>query len=156
MTRIFSILIAVLFLLVGHTASAQGLLDRALALMGNADAQYALGNAYRNGKGVEQDYVEAVSWYRLAAEQGHAFAQFALGLAYNYGEGVEKDYATAAKWYRPAAEQGLYYAQYFLGCAYRNGEGVEQDFVETVKWLQIAAEQTDEDAEQLAEECVRK
>ncbi len=26
----------------------------------------------RNGEGVEQDYVEAVKWYRLAAEQGNA------------------------------------------------------------------------------------
>ena len=72
MTRIFSILIVVLFLSVGHTASAQGLLNRALAALGNADAQTNLGYAYSNGRGVEQDYAEAVKWYRLAAEQGDA------------------------------------------------------------------------------------
>ena len=33
-------------------------------------------------EGVEQDYVEAVKWYRLAAEQGNADAQYNLGVAY--------------------------------------------------------------------------
>ena len=60
MIRIFSALIAVFFLSVGHTASAQGLLNRALALMGNADAQNNLGYAYYSGEGVEQD-----SWVNL-------------------------------------------------------------------------------------------
>ena len=35
-------------------------------------AQTNLGNRYRNGEGVPQDYKEAVKWYRLAAEQGIA------------------------------------------------------------------------------------
>ena len=47
------------------------------------------------GKGVEQDYAEAVKWYRLAAEQGTADAQNNLGYAYYYGNGVEQDYAEA-------------------------------------------------------------
>jgi hypothetical protein len=34
---------------------------------------------YANGKGVMQDHVEAVKWYRLAADQGQAIAQFNLG-----------------------------------------------------------------------------
>ena len=50
MTRIFGILIVVLFLSVGHTASSQGLLNRALASLGNADAQYNLGYAYHKGE----------------------------------------------------------------------------------------------------------
>ena len=35
---------------------------------------------YYNGEGVPQDYQEAVSWFRLAAEQGDASAQFNLGV----------------------------------------------------------------------------
>ena len=35
------------------------------------------------GEGVEQDYAEAVKWYRLAAEQGNADAQYNLGYAYS-------------------------------------------------------------------------
>ncbi len=30
---------------------------------------------YEKGQGVPQDYAEAVSWYRKAAEQGDAYAQ---------------------------------------------------------------------------------
>ena len=38
------------------------------------------GLMYYNGEGVPQDYQEAVSWFRLAAEQGDASAQFNLGV----------------------------------------------------------------------------
>jgi hypothetical protein len=40
---------------------------------------------------VTKDEVEAVKWYRKAAEQGDAQAQHFLGLAYELGEGVAKD-----------------------------------------------------------------
>jgi TPR repeat protein len=50
--------------------------------------------------------VEAVKWFRKAAEQGHAKAQYALGRSYEMGLGVVADYEEAAKWYRKAAEQG--------------------------------------------------
>jgi TPR repeat protein len=36
-----------------------------------ASAPYNLGLMYYNGKGVRQDYAEAVKWYLLAAEQGN-------------------------------------------------------------------------------------
>ena len=35
------------------------------------DAQYILGFCYYNGKGVEQNYEEAVKWYRKSANQGY-------------------------------------------------------------------------------------
>ena len=41
-------------------------------------AQYNLGWMYENGRGVRRDRVEAVRWYRLAAEQGDADAETAL------------------------------------------------------------------------------
>ena len=41
---------------------------------GDADAQVPLGIAYALGQGVPQDYVEAVSWYRKAADQGNVIA----------------------------------------------------------------------------------
>jgi TPR repeat protein len=46
-----------------------------LAEAGDVDAQYNLGQMYRRGQGVPQDYAETVKWYRLAAEQGNADAQ---------------------------------------------------------------------------------
>ena len=41
-------------------------------------AQYGLGVCYATGQGVEQDYTQAVHWWRKAAEQGDAFAIEAL------------------------------------------------------------------------------
>ena len=43
---------------------------RPLAEQGNADAQHNLGFMYMHGYGVAQDYAEAVTWYRKAADQG--------------------------------------------------------------------------------------
>ena len=91
----------------GETASAQyssELLRRAQD--GDVDAQYSVGDAYYYGEGVEQDYAEAVKWYRLAAEQGNANAQYSLGYAYYNSEGVEQDFAETVKWWQMAAEQG--------------------------------------------------
>ena len=48
---------------------------------------------YTAGRGVPQDYAEALKWYRLAAEQGDSAAQFELGIAYSAGEGVEQERA---------------------------------------------------------------
>ena len=62
---------------------------------------------YDNGKGVPQDYKEAVKWYRLAAEQGDARCSIQSWLHVHNGEGVPQDYKEAVKWYRLAAEQGV-------------------------------------------------
>jgi len=59
-----------------------------LAEQGDTDAQYNLGQMYRQGQGVQQDNKTAVKWYTLAAEQGIANAQVNLGVMYRRGEGV--------------------------------------------------------------------
>ena len=69
-------------------------------------AQNSLGTAYDTGDGIEQDYTEAVKWYRKAGEQGYAMAQYNLGAMYGFGLGVEQDHTEAVEWYRKAAEQG--------------------------------------------------
>ena len=86
----------------------------------SAEKQFNLGIAYAYGEGVEQDYFEAVKWYRKAAEQGYAFAQYFLGMVYENGEGVSQNYKEAVKWYRLAAEQGDFYAQCNLRVMYEN------------------------------------
>ena len=71
------------------------------ARRGNADAQVALGERYERGReGALQDYLEAVKWYRAAAEQGLPLAQYLLGYMYEIGrEGVPQDYVQAHTWY---------------------------------------------------------
>jgi TPR repeat protein len=61
---------------------------------------------YREGKGVQQSYAEALKWYRKAAEQGDVGAQNDLGLMYDEGQGVPQDYVIAHMWYTLAAAQG--------------------------------------------------
>ena len=57
--------------------------------------------------GVEKDEVEAVKWYRKAAEQNDATAQSCLAACYVNGQGVAKDYVEGYKWMLLAAAQGL-------------------------------------------------
>lgn len=103
----------------------------------NAMAQCALGELYQTGKGVKQDYAQAVHWYSKAAEQGHADAQNNLGVMYQYRE----NNAQAIHWLRKAAEQGHAKAQSRLAWMYYIGQGVKQDCVQAVQWYRKAAEQ---------------
>ncbi|NDE05666.1 MAG: sel1 repeat family protein, partial [Flavobacteriia bacterium] len=66
-------------------------------------AQHNLGFMYMNGRGVAQDYKEAVRWYRLAALQGNTKAQNNLGVMYGVGQGVAQDNPRAHMWFNIAA-----------------------------------------------------
>ena len=126
---------------------------RPFAEQGNKKAQYTLGVMYaQGGRGVPQDYKEAVKWYRLSAAQGNAEAQSSLGLMYHEGKGVPLDYKEAVKWYGLAAAQGDAMAQGLLGFIYYNGRGVPQDYVRAHMWFNLAAASlSGEDGKQLIE-----
>ena len=109
------------------------------AAQGEAKAQTILGILYDEGRGVPQDYTEALKWYHLAAAQGEAPAQHNLGNLYAEGRGVPQDYAEALKWFRLAAAQGDALAQHNLGLMYAKGYGVPQDHIEAHKWFTLAA-----------------
>ena len=68
-------------------------------------AQSNLGVRYEKGRGVKQDYKEAVTWYTRAAEQGFAKAQCAIGIMYDDGAGLQQDHTEAVAWYRKVDEQ---------------------------------------------------
>ena len=99
----------------------------------------------RNGK--KQDYVEAVKWFRQAAEQGNARAQCNLGWCYEAGKGVTQSWEEAVKWYQKSAEQGNARAQNNLGWCYQYGKGLTQNSTEAVKWYRKSAEQGYVDAQ---------
>ena len=61
---------------------------------------------YKEGRGVPQDYAEALKWYRKAAEQGDGLAQTHLGNIYLNGFGVARDLVLAFMWMSLAAESG--------------------------------------------------
>ena len=100
-----------------------------------------LGVCYASGRGVVRDEVEAVKWFRKAADQNHARAQVALGGCYSKGEGVVKDELEAVLWWCKAADQNHAQAQFNLGVCYQEGQGVVMDEVEAVEWYRKAAMQ---------------
>jgi TPR repeat protein len=110
-----------------------------LAEDGDASAQCNLGVMYEQGRGVAQNYREAMRWFRLAALQGDASAQSNLGVMYYKGQGIAQDYGEAMKWYRMAAEQRNAEAQFNLGVMYEEGRGVAQDRVRAHMWFNLAA-----------------
>ena len=114
---------------------------KAKAEAGDAESEMELGRRYNKGEGLAKDEVEAVKWYRKAADQNLAKAQYNLAVCYSHGEGVVKDQVEAVKWYRKAAEQNDADAQYNLGICYERGDGVAEDWVEAYKWLLLAARQ---------------
>lgn len=77
-----------------------------LAKQGDADGQFELALCYEDGKGVEQNFGEAIKWYRLAAEQGNTDAQYNLGICYAEGRGVRQNWNESFKWSKSAAKQG--------------------------------------------------
>ena len=110
-----------------------------LVAQGDAEAQFRLGWIYAEGKGVTQDYKEAVKWYRLAAKQGEVVAQYNLGVMYDEGKGVKQDYVRAYMWFNLAASKG-----------YKNGSKNREKVTKKMTPAQIA------DAQKMARDCEKK
>jgi hypothetical protein len=110
------------------------------------DTICSFGQMAFDGDGVDQNYVEAANWYKMAAEKGHARAQHNLALMYENGQGVTRDLAEAAKWYRMAAEQGNAGSQNNLATLYESGVGVPQDDTIALDLYRLAAKGGDENA----------
>jgi TPR repeat protein len=121
-----------------------------LAAQGNAPAQSNLGLMYEEGRGVAQNYREAVMLFRLAAIQGDPSAQSNLGVMYERGQGIARDYGEAIKWYRLAAERRNPEALFNLGVAYKEGRGLPQDRVQAHMWFNLAASLASGDVATLA------
>lgn len=89
----------------------------------------------------QQNYSEALYYYKQAAELGHASSQYLLGEMYEQAKGTKRNMRQAANWYAQAAKQGHVMAQATLGFMYSKGSGVNQDYSLAVIWYQKAAEQ---------------
>ncbi len=80
-------------------AAADGCLDAAMA--------------YRDARGVEQDFARAAELFRRACDAGSADGCAYLAHAYDRGEGLTEDREEARRRYQTACQQGS-----ALGCAY--------------------------------------
>ncbi|WP_455211261.1 tetratricopeptide repeat protein [Kaarinaea lacus] len=99
-----------------------------LAISGNAEAQYDVGEMLERGRGVNKDLAEAFKWYLKSAEQGNTKGAFRTGLAYLKGKGVGKDMDSAFQWLQQASDRGYERANYYLGVMYEKGDGVEVNY----------------------------
>jgi len=97
---------------------------RPLAIAGDADAQFNLGQAYKLGRGVPIDPGQALAWFKRAADQGHLQAQD------NYGIGLfqANRRAEALPFLERSAARGESRAQLVLGTMLFNGDGVKADY----------------------------
>ena len=105
------------------------------AKAGDSVAQRNLANAYEQGKGVNQDDVQAATWYRRAADQGDSPAMNSLGVLYKYGRGVERSDEQEVRYYRMAAKLGNAEAMFNLGTCYFEGNGVGVDDTRSSAWF---------------------
>ena len=111
-----------------------------LARAGNKDAEHLLGLMYYMGRGVPQDYKQALNWHRKAALKGKSDAQYVVGAMYYTGNAVIQDHKQAVIWFRKAAEQGHPDAQQTLGLMYRyHIGGMPQDNVLAYMLWNLAA-----------------
>jgi TPR repeat protein len=150
--RFASAIAAVALLACGSPALAQNTDDNLSVLRSAADAgdmrgQFAMGNRFLHGQGVERDYQQALAYFRAAADQGFAPAQNQLGVMYERGLGVPKDYLGAMNYFRQAADQGYALAQYNVGRLYDAGLGTRTDFQRAFEWFMKAANQGQPDAQ---------
>ena len=68
------------------------------AEQGLSEAQYNIGVMYIKGRGVSQNYTEALKWFNKAAKQNDPKAQYNLGVIYASGVGVPQDYIKTYAW----------------------------------------------------------
>jgi WD40 repeat protein/TPR repeat protein len=114
---------------------------------GYSTAQASLGGFYESGRGVNQDYPQALAWLQKAADQEEVAAQLELGRLFEFGRGVARDNAQAMLWFRKAADRGDAQAQLSVAILYENGQGVERDYAQAMAWLKKAADQGSAPAE---------
>lgn len=113
------------------------------AELGNAKAQFLIGDCYYRGNGVAQDDAKALHWWLKVFEQGHAEARSRLGLDLCDEMEVEEGEPRTAEFefLKSAAEAGDALSQLGLGQVYLNGTGVIKNVNAAVKWWLKAAEQ---------------
>jgi uncharacterized protein len=97
---------------------------RPLAIAGDAEAQYNMGQAYRLGRGVSTDMKVAEDWFRKSALQGNDKGKAAYGIVmFQNGKRGE-----ALPYLEEAAGHGNANAQYIYGTILFNGELVPRDY----------------------------
>lgn len=135
------------------------------AILGDAVAEFDLGQINQYGIGTEVNISEAIRNYELAANQEELSAMCALGVLYlEGGADLKPDYAKGMAWLQNAAFKGSSYAQFTLAQIYEHGlkdaenkEVIQPDPQQTDSMYFLAAASGSGDAQyRLAENLVRQ
>lgn len=140
-TRLFVLMLMTLMLLAPSLSQADGLFDfqMKLAIKGNAEAQFKVGEMYETGFGVKEDKAEAASWITKAADQGHETAGFKLLYWDIEKNGVNDKNKAKFEALKAKANEGNPQAEYYVGKMYSRGVGVKRNSNKAISWLNKAA-----------------
>lgn len=97
-----------------------------------------IGLCYWYGHIVPLNYVEAVNWYRRAAEYMHRDAEFNLYICYSQATGVTMNMQEAVKWLRLSAKHDDARAQYTLAEIYSVGGPLRKNGYHARCWYKRA------------------
>jgi len=112
-----------------------------LALNGDAEAEFKLGQFYQNGQNHFDNAKNAAKWFKKAAEHGSTEGAYQYGMALLKGNGVLVNYPEALRWMEKSARLGYPRAQFELGNIYRFKIGVDADIKQAYLWYSLAAAQ---------------
>jgi hypothetical protein len=122
---------------------ARPLLERACDTA-NAEACYDLGEIYRAGWGVTQDYGHSATLFLKACNAGNTDGCIGLGVSYANGNGVEQNYSRARELFSLSCDKGSSLGCAYLGDIYMNGDGIAQDYQHAVVLFTKACESGEE------------
>lgn len=111
-----------------------------LAEAGHMDAQYSLGQAYKNGSEfVRKDPGMAIKWLKMAVDNGDTKSCVTLGDMHHSGNDIPQSFTEAKKWYERAPNNAI--AQNGLAHILRDGKGVPRDRERAMELFRKSAEQ---------------
>jgi TPR repeat protein len=115
--------------------------DQLLVNIGVAEAENALGTAFREGRGVDVNRKKAAEWFVKSANHGCLQGMNNLAMCFQNSDGIQEDLKSAALWLERAANAGLAEAQFNFANALVNGYGVEINHPRARSYFKLAANQ---------------
>ncbi|MDV7201103.1 tetratricopeptide repeat protein [Roseovarius sp. 10] len=109
------------------------------AELGDPESLYLLGNLYRSGTEVPQNYALARETWHRGAELGSVRAAYSLGLSLVNDDHGDTDFNAAMYWMLIPVRNNDAMAQYMLGRWFEHGIGVPQNYETAHMWYNIAA-----------------
>ena len=92
---------------------------------------------------LKNDFKNAVTLIKKAAEAGNAEAQYNYGVCFQEGAEVPRNDTTANEWFLKSAKQGLNDAQFKIAYSYATGRGFSKDDKQAFYWSLKCAAQND-------------